>query len=118
MKLALANGNVYIQNTKAEYPIVKGLPNAKFDKKIKAWVVPATLDILDRLQRFVKLTPKLEAERQRLQRKQALIDKERMDEEPVPLVDYPVKVKLFRHQIRGANMALYALEMEDRNVKS
>ena len=99
MKLAIANGNVYIQNTKEEYPIVKSLPNAKFDKKIKAWVVPATLDILNRIQRFIKLTPKIEAERQRLQKKQNKIDAERLNENPVPLAKYPVKVNLFKHQL-------------------
>ena len=111
MKLAIANGNVYIQNTKEEYPIVKSLPNAKFDKKIKAWVVPATLDILNRLQRFIKLTPKIETERQRLQKKQNKIDAERLNENPVPLAKYPVEVSLFKHQLRGANMALIAMEL-------
>lgn len=111
MKLAIANGNVYIQNTKEEYPIVKSLPNAKFDKKIKAWVVPATLDILNRIQRFIKLTPKIKAERQRLQKKQNKIDAERLNENPIPLAKYPVKVNLFKHQLRGANMALIAMEL-------
>ena len=98
MKLAIANGNVYIQNTKEEYPIVKSLPNAKFD-------------ILNLIQRFIKLTPKIEAERQRLQKKQNKIDAERLNENPIPLATYPVKVNLFKHQLRGANMALIAMEL-------
>mgnify|MGYP000697934587 CR=1 FL=1 len=28
-----------------------------------------------------------------------------MNDSPEPLLDYPVKMKLFRHQVRGANMA-------------
>ena len=112
MKLALSGGNIYIRNTKDEYPIVKGLPNAKYDKKLQAWTVPATADMLGRLKRFVKLPPILEQELQRLKRKQERIDTERLNDTPTPLVDYPVKVKLFQHQVRGANMAMYALELE------
>ena len=113
MKLALSGGKVYIRNTKDEYPIVKGLPNAKYNKKIQAWEVPATADMLDRIRRFVKLPPALEQERIRLRKKQERIDTERLCDTPTPLVKYPVKVKLFQHQVRGANMALYALELEE-----
>lgn len=113
MKLALSRGLIYIQNTKEEYPIIKGLPNARFDKKLKAWVVPATADMLERLHRFVKLPKSLESERVRLKRKQALIDTERLKEKSDPLVKYPVKVKLFQHQIKAANMAMYEFEMEE-----
>lgn len=113
MKLALSDGMVYIRNTKEEYPIIKGLPNAKFDKKLKAWVVPATADMLDRLHRFVKLPSVLECERLRLRKKQRLVDAERMKEKSEPLVKYPVKVKLYQHQIKAANMAMYTFEMEE-----
>ena len=49
MKLALANDKIYIQASKQEYPIVKGLPNARFDKKTMAWIIPNTLEMLDRI---------------------------------------------------------------------
>ena len=39
------------------------------------------------------------------------IDAERLNENPVPLAKYPVKVNLFKHQLRGANMALIAMEL-------
>jgi len=113
MKIALYGDKIYLRNTQAEYPIIKGLPNAKFDKKISAWEVPKTLDMLDRIQRFVKLPPAVEAERQRLRRKQERIDAERLNDKPEPLLKYPVKANLFQHQIRGANMAMYALELEE-----
>ena len=34
------------------------------------------------------------------------VDQERMKEDPEPLYKYPVKFPLFKHQVRGANMAL------------
>ena len=44
---------------------------------------------------------------------QNAIDSERMAEKPVPLVKYPVKLNLFAHQIRGANMALLTFGFTD-----
>lgn len=111
MKIAHSDGKIYIQCSKEEYPIVKGLPNAKFDKKTEAWVIPKTLDMLERLKRFIKLPEPLESERQRLKRKQSLIDAERMKENPIPVTKYPVKVNLFKHQVKAANMAMLAFEM-------
>lgn len=113
MKLALFQGKIYIQNTKEEYEIVKGLPNSRFDKKKSAWVVPLNLEMLERLQKGLKLPDKLELERQRLQKKQMLIDKERMVKKPIPLREFPVKIKLYEHQVRAVNMALYALDLEE-----
>ena len=107
MQLALFNGNIYIKTSKEEYPIVKGLPNVKFDKSKLAWVTPATLEMLDRLQRIVKLPETLEAERQRMRTVQNKVDHERLNEHPEPMYNYPVKVKLFTHQIRGANMCMH-----------
>lgn len=37
---------------------------------------------------------------------QAAVDAERMKDVSEPLYNYPVKIPLFQHQIKGANMAL------------
>lgn len=111
MKIAIFGDKIYLKNSKEEYPIIKSLPNARFDKKILAWEIPNTLDMLERLKRFVKLPPAAEAERKRLKHKQDCINAERLNQNPKPLCNYPVKVSLFQHQIRGANMAMYALEL-------
>jgi hypothetical protein len=34
------------------------------------------------------------------------VDRERIRAEPVPLYKYPVKLPLYKHQVRGVNMAL------------
>ena len=44
---------------------------------------------------------------------QEAVDEERMAEEPVPLYNYPVKYPLFKHQTRGANMALLTFGLVD-----
>lgn len=107
MQLALQNGIIYIKPGAADEAIVKGLPDVKFDRKFSAWKAPATLEMLDRLQHIVTLPQALKAERQRLQTIQDNVDCERLNADPVPLFDYPVKAKLFTHQIKGANMCMY-----------
>ena len=39
----------------------------------------------------------------------AAVDKERMNENPKPLIEPPIKVRPFKHQVRGYNMALMTL---------
>ena len=39
--------------------------------------------------------------------------REQLEKDPKPLVDYPVKAKLMRHQIVGANMALIQFGLFD-----
>jgi SNF2 family DNA or RNA helicase len=45
---------------------------------------------------------------ERLGKTRREIDAERLVEDPAPLLPYPVKANLYKHQIRGANMALRA----------
>ena len=59
--------------------------------------------------------------RSQLHRVQEAIDSERVNPHPKPLADYPVKMSLYDHQVRGANMCLVAFgwaspdEIERRN---
>ena len=55
---------------------------------------------------IVRLPGPIEAERQRMNGVQAAVDAERMKDVSEPLCNYPVKIPLFQHQIKGANMAL------------
>lgn len=56
-----------------------------------------------------RLPPPAEELRLSLISRQRAVEAERAREEPKPIVDYPVKRKLFAHQVRGANMALLTL---------
>ena len=64
------------------------------------------IELLDKLASIVKLPPAIEAYRQQLHRVQDAVDRERTDEHPKPFYKYPVKMPLYAHQVRGANMAL------------
>ena len=58
---------------------------------------------------LVNLPESIESERQKLNRVMAAVDKERVNENPVPMIDPPIRVSPFKHQIRGYNMALMVL---------
>lgn len=67
-----------------------------------------SVNLLDGLARYYKLPADMETKRQRLGKTRREIDAERLAEDPAPLLPYPVKANLYKHQIRGANMALRA----------
>ena len=74
---------------------------------------PADGELLNKLAGLVRLPANIEAERQRLNSITEAVDRERMKEDPVPLYKYPVKMSLFKHQVRGANMALITFGLVD-----
>ena len=75
-----------------------------------------SLEILDRLAKMVHLPPAAEEKRQELRRIQKAVDRERSLPDPAPLASYPVKKKLYSHQVRAANMALLVFEAADPDL--
>lgn len=69
----------------------------------------ADIELLNKLAGLVNLPESIESERQKLNRVMAAVDKERINENPVPIIKPPIKVSPFKHQIRGYNMALMVL---------
>lgn len=107
MKMALKDGQVLIvEADSTQFAIIKSWGDMKWSKPDRMFYGPAEIGLLNRLAGMVRLPAPIEAERQRMNRIQAAVDAERMKDEPEPLCRYPVRIPLFRHQIRGANMAL------------
>lgn len=78
-----------------------------WDKRTKTLRSPINVEILDRVCSIFGTLPKeLEEYRIRMHSKQFTIDALRNDPDPIPIAEYPVKIPLYRHQIRGANMAM------------
>ena len=112
MKMALKNGQIFIKDAdNMQFTIIKSWNKMKWNKAEQMLEGPADGELLNRLAKLVRLPERVEAERQRLNRIQDAVDKERMVEEPVSLYKYPVKYPLFKHQTRGANMALITFEL-------
>lgn len=107
MKMALKDGQILIKEAdNNQFLIIKSWNKMKWSKAEQMLYGPADIELLNKLAGLVRLPGPIEARRQHLNRVAEAVDQERVKEEPVPLYKYPVKLPLYRHQIRGANMAL------------
>lgn len=109
MKIALIRGVVTIAElSNLDFQRLKNISGLRWNRTTRCMVGPVSLNLLDGLARFYKLPADMETKRQRLGKTRREIDAERLVEDPAPLLPYPVKANLYKHQIRGANMALRA----------
>ena len=109
MKIALIRGVVTIAElSNLDFQRLKNISVLRWNRTTRCMVGPVSLNLLDGLARYYKLPADMETKRQRLGKTRREIDAERLAEDPAPLLPYPVKANLYKHQIRGANMALRA----------
>lgn len=109
MKIALIRGVVTIAElSNLDFQRLKNISGLRWNRTTRCMVGPVSLNLLDGLARYYKLPADMETKRQRLGKTRREIDAERLAEDPAPLLPYPVKANLYKHQIRGANMALRA----------
>lgn len=109
MKIALIRGVVTIAElSNLDFQRLKNISGLRWNRTTRCMVGPLSLNLLDGLARYYKLPADMETKRQRLGKTRREIDAERLAEDPAPLLPYPVKANLYKHQIRGANMALRA----------
>lgn len=109
MEIAMKNGQILMRNLDSvQYNILRNTGKCIWDKKKQMLIGDVSLELLETLNQIIRLPDRIKAEYIRIKSVQDAIDKERLNEHPVPLVKYPVKLPLFEHQIRGANMALLA----------
>lgn len=110
MKMALKDGQILIKEVdNVQFQIIKSWGKMKWSRATQTLSGVADIELLNKLASLVNLPERIEAERQRLNRIMAAVDKERMNENPVPMIEPPIKVSPFKHQIRGYNMALMVL---------
>lgn len=107
MKMALKDGQLLIKEADGnQFLIIKSWGKMKWSKAEQMLYGPADIELLNRLAGIIKLPEPIEKRRAHLNEVAAAVDRERMNEDPKPLYKFPVKLPLFKHQIRGANMAL------------
>ena len=110
MKVAMKNGRIILaQIEQARMDKLKKTGMLRWNKAARTYSAPVTLDLLDVLAQIFPLPDTVEVERRRLAGIARQLDAQRAAAEPVPLTAYPVRAKLFRHQVRAANMALIQL---------
>lgn len=107
MKMAIKEGQVLLVEVSSDkYMQIKSRGLMKWSKQQQALYGPATAELLNYLATLFRLPGPAEEMRQRLNRLEESVDAQRIEPEPEPLYKFPVKLPLYRHQIRGANMAL------------
>ena len=118
LKMALRNGQLLIKEAdNVQFQIIKSWGKMKWSRVSQTLSGVVDIELLNKLASLVNLPASIEAERKRLNRIMAAVDKERVNENPVPLIDPPIKVSPFKHQIRGYNMALMVLGLIEPPTK-
>lgn len=114
MKMALKDGQILIKDAdNMQFTIIKSWNKMRWNKAEQMLCGPADGELLNKLAGLVRLPEAIEAERQRLNSITAAVDRERMKEDPVPLYKPPVKLDMFKHQVRGFNMCLLTFGLID-----
>ena len=107
--MALQGSTLLIKEAdNVQFAIIKSWNKMRWDRKTQLLSGTADMELLDKLASIVRLPPAIAQRRERLHAVQNAIDRERVNPEPKPIARYPVKMPLYAHQVRGANMCLVA----------
>lgn len=107
MKIALQGTTLLIKEAdNVQFAVIKSWNKMRWDRKTQLLTGTADMELLDKLASIVRLPPSIEQYRANLHRVQDAVDRERVNPDPKPAYAYPVKMPLYQHQVRGANMAL------------
>lgn len=107
MKMALkGNTLILVEVDNVQFAIIKSWNKLRWDKKSQSLYGTADIELLDKLTSIVRLPPAVEKRWRDLHALQDAVDRERVNQEPTPFYKYPVKMPLYSHQVRGANMAM------------
>ena len=107
MKMALKDNQILIKEAdNNQYMIIKSWQKMKWSKAQQMLYGPADAELLNKLAGLVALPPVIEEYRKKLNIIAEAVDRERLKDDPKPMYKFPVKKKLYKHQIRGVNMAL------------
>ncbi len=114
--MKLENGTLIVAEVDStQYAIIKSWNMMRWNKQTKWLEGAATGELLDRLASMVRLPEQIETERQRMIAVRKAVDAERLMEEPTEY-KFPVKIPLFKHQQRGAVMALLTFGLLDPSI--
>lgn len=116
MRITLEDGLLTIAALDStQYTVIKSWNMMRWNKSMKRLEGAATEELLDKLSSIARLPEPIEAERQKMIAVRRAVDAERLMEEPTEY-KFPVKVPLFKHQQRGAVMALLTFGLLDPSI--
>lgn len=109
MKFHIDGDTVLLSQVGEYYDSIADTGQFKWNRRNKTMEAAMTVESLSALNEAVgRLPPLLKEHLDILMRRDELLQKQResLSGDPKPLFAYPVKAKLMRHQIAGANMAM------------
>lgn len=107
MKIAMKEGRIILAEIEqARMEKLKATRMLRWNKAQQTYSAHISLDLLNALATIFRLPDFIEKERRQLDYIARRIEGERNATNPVPLVRYPVKADLYKHQVRAANMAM------------
>ena len=107
MKIALQGTTLLIKDAdNVQFTVIKSWGKMRWDKKTQTLSGTADIELLERLSSIVRLPPAPAQRLAELHSIQDAVDRERVKEKASPFYNYPVKMPLYDHQSRVANMAL------------
>lgn len=119
MKMALKGHTLSITDAdQVQFSIIQSWNLMRYDRQTKSLIGNANIDLLEKLSSITTLPsggispktgkpyPNIAEYYETLRKQRKAIDKERLEEEPTPIYEPPVKSSLYKHQIRGYNMAM------------
>lgn len=119
MKIAMSGHKLSIKDVdQVQFAIIASWNLMKWDRQNQCFGGIASLELLEKLASITTLPsggispitgkpyPNIAEYYQNLRNIRDAVDEERLDENPTPIYEPPVKSKLYKHQIRGYNMAL------------
>lgn len=110
LKIAVQHGQIILAEIEPlRFEQIKRLGLMRWNKSARCMTAPVSLDLLNALSRLFTLPGYIEEERQRLAGVKQAVERERTNDNPEPLYEYPVKANPYKHQLRGANMAMRTL---------
>ena len=114
MKMAMKDGKLMIKEADpTQSAVIKSWGTFKWQRGLQMFIGTADLETLTRLAKMVRLPPIIEEARIRMEKTQQAVEAERIMEHPKALTRYPVKLPLYEHQTRAANMALLTFGLLD-----
>lgn len=114
MRMAIKDGRIYIiEFDSTQYGIMRSWGALRY-VRAKQWMEgTVSLELLNKLAGITQLSPTAAALRKKLADTQKAVNILRTEEDPKPLVKFPVNGSLYKHQIRAADMALVEFGLVD-----
>lgn len=110
MKCTLQGSRIVLAQVGDAYDALRKCPSYRWNRRAGTMEAPISVEALECLKEIVgeQFPERLQRGLEILKRREKMLQEQResLSGEVKPLVHYPVKAKLMRHQIAGANMAM------------